>query len=132
MSKTDFHATPTFEVDEPELEAEDYGDEDGVSDIENEYGDEDEGEIPPEIAKKLLAERKEQGGKIEVRVSGPKGKTVLGKQIRAKLQSNGLYKLYFKEGGELPDILKGQYTSVKEVENAVDHYLHTANKVIAA
>ena len=132
MSKTDFHAIPTFEVDEPELDAEDLDEEDGVSDIENDYGDEDEGEIPPEVAKQLLSDRKDSGGKIEVKVSGPKGKTVLGKQIRAKLQPNGLYRLYFKEGGELPDILKGQYTSVKEVETAVDHYLHTANKVIAA
>lgn len=132
MNKADFHAAPTFEVDEPELDAEDLDEEDGVSDIENDYGDDEEGEIPPEIAKKLLADRKEQSGKIEVKVSGPKGKTVLGKQIRAKLQSNGLYKLYFKEGGELPETLKGQYTSVKEVEAAIDHYLQTANKVIAA
>ena len=120
----------TFEIDATDLED---GNEE-ISEVENEYvGDDEEiGEIPAEVARKVLGRSKADKEKDEVVVSGPKGKTVLGKHIRAKLQLNGLYSLYFKEGGELPELLKGSFTDIRAIEEAVDHYLQTANKVVAA
>lgn len=125
MSKVEFDA-PEMDIDDDE----------GIEEIENDYGDEDEGEIPSDEVRKILGRGKQQADESDrkdVKVSGPAGgKTVLGKQIRAKLCPDGLYKLYFKEGGELPSILQGRYTSTSEVNAAVDHYLQIANKTVAA
>lgn len=127
--------TTTFEVDEPELEEEMDFNENDIEGIDNDFGDEDEGEIPPELAKQILrgkGNKKAEDDGLDVKVSGPQGKTILGKHIRAKLQPGGLYKLYFAEGGELPDMLKGQYTDRRTITTAIEHYLATAKKVIIA
>ena len=119
----------TFEIDNPE-------DDTGIDydSIENDFvgDDEDVGEIPPEVVRKVLGKSKvdKDGVKGEVTVSGPQGKSILGKSIRAKLLPGGLYQLYFQEGGELPRHLQGLFTDVKAIEQAVNHYLTESNKEV--
>lgn len=119
----------TFAIDQPD---EDLG---VIDEIENDYvgQDEDVGEIPVEEVKKILKKNgiKADKEKGEIVVAGPAGKTVLGKHIRAKLQPKGCYTLYFQEGGELPECLKGKYTDIKAIEIAVENYLRNANKKVA-
>lgn len=52
------------------------------------------------------------------------GTTAAGKEIEAYMQGNRcLYKIRFTSGGQLPDNLTGEYTSVGEAQKDVDVYL---------
>lgn len=52
-------------------------------------------------------------------------KRLEGKEFVAKKQYNGFYSIMFTAGGEVPDVLKGFYTTGMKAEQAVKAYLLT-------
>lgn len=44
------------------------------------------------------------------------------KELKWRRLPNGLYSLFYEGGGELPDVLKGNYTSVFACTKAIDEY----------
>jgi len=53
------------------------------------------------------------------------GKTKTGNKVAYKVKDgDALYSIYFKNGGETPDILKGMWTDVRQIENAITKYLN--------
>jgi len=57
---------------------------------------------------------------LEVMVAGPS--LLEQKTLTVKQNNYGMYFLTFKEGGEIPDALKGNYTSIVEVKSAISNY----------
>lgn len=52
------------------------------------------------------------------------GMTPRGKNIEIVADTRlGLYTVQFMEGGELPDMLKGMFTTVREAKSAINRYL---------
>lgn len=54
---------------------------------------------------------------IAIDVAGPKA--VEAKTVRCSLDQRGLIQLSFKEGGKLPEILGGRFTTMEEVKTAL-------------
>lgn len=98
-----------------------------VDQIENDF---DGDEMPPEKVRELLSKKEVNNKTHEIKVAGPADAT-FDKTIMTKLnRKNGLYVIYFKEGGELPKELRGHFTSITEVDSAVDTY--KTSRAIAA
>ena len=93
--------------------------EEGLEEIVN---DTDGEEVSPEEARKILSAMSVDNKTGEIRVAGDK-KDKSEKTIMTKLnRSNGMYLIYFKEGGQLPPELTGHFTSLSEVDSAVSAY----------
>ena len=100
--------------------------------IENDFGDSEVGEIPAEIAMKILGKTKEEKDdkpkdftikKISIKVTG--GNKSLDKTVVLRRNSYGNWKMAFKEGGELPAGLQGSFTNPTEAQVALDNYIVT-------
>lgn len=51
---------------------------------------------------------------------------VAKKELKYRMLPEGLYQLFWSSGGELPDTLKGSYTSVHAVQRAISDYQKAA------
>jgi hypothetical protein len=59
-------------------------------------------------------------------------KRVEGKSFIAKREDNGLYSIRLTAGGEVPDVLKGYFTSGVKASQAAEAYLLRKNSVEAS
>jgi hypothetical protein len=58
-----------------------------------------------------------RGMEVQIEVAGPK--EVEAKTVQLKLDQRGLIQLSFKEGGELPALLQGRFTSLTDVQQVL-------------
>jgi hypothetical protein len=63
---------------------------------------------------------------VLVKVAGPKA--VEAKTVILTLDNRGLIKLAFAEGGELPELLKGRFTSLADVAEALEVWVERRAK----
>ena len=65
---------------------------------------------------------------VEAADAAPKvDKRVEGKSFIAKREDNGLYSIKLTAGGEVPDVLKGFFTSGIRADQAMEAYLLRKN-----
>ena len=44
------------------------------------------------------------------------------KELTFSREASGLYRIRYTAGGEVPDVLKGLYTNVRRVHDAIENY----------
>jgi hypothetical protein len=62
-------------------------------------------------------QEEKKGIEIEIEVAGPKEMKV--RHVKMSLDNRGLIKLCFREGGKLPVLLQGRFTSIEDVKVAL-------------
>lgn len=62
-------------------------------------------------------QEEKKGIEIEIEVAGPK--ELVKRHVKMSLDNRGLIKLCFREGGKLPVLLQGRFTSIEDVKVAL-------------
>ena len=70
------------------------------------------------VEERAEADKRKNTLEISIEVAG--AKEVESKTVCVDMTKFGLLKLSFKEGGELPGALQGEFTSIDEVRGALD------------